>query len=116
MVQYFFGRDTQLFRQRDLTVLAMLAPVSQRLARERPTRRLPAGLTIAERRVLAHVAAGRTNAQIAETVCISVGTVRKHLEHAYRKLGVTSRVAAIARMRGSDAPGLDLQERVERYA
>ena len=116
MVQYFFARDTQLFRQRDLAVLAMLAPVLQRLARERPTPRLPAVLTIAERRVLAHVAAGRTNAQIAETMCISVGTVRKHLEHAYRKLGVTSRVAAIARMRGSDQPGLDLQGRVDRYA
>jgi DNA-binding CsgD family transcriptional regulator len=116
MVQYFFGRDTRRFRPRDVAVLDMLAPVLQRLARERPTPRLPAELTIAERRVLNHVAAGRSNAQIAETLCISVGTVRKHLEHSYRKLGVTSRVAAIARMRGSDEPGLDLQERVNRYA
>jgi DNA-binding CsgD family transcriptional regulator len=116
MVQYFFGRDTQRFRRRDLAVLAMLAPVLKRLARERPTPRLPAELTIAERRVLSHVSAGRSNAQIAETLCISVGPVRKHLEHAYRKLGVTSRVAAIARMRGSDEPGLDLQERVDRFA
>ena len=42
MVQYYFGRDTQRFRPRDLAVLAMLAPVLQRLARERPTPRLPA--------------------------------------------------------------------------
>ena len=55
-------------------------------ANDRP-RGLPADITLTERRVLTHVAAGRSNAQIAETLCISVGTVRKHLEHAYRKLG-----------------------------
>jgi DNA-binding CsgD family transcriptional regulator len=73
-------------------------------------------LTLTERRVLSHVAAGRGNAAIAESMCIAIGTVRKHLENAYRKLGVTTRVAAIARMRGSDAPGLDMRERLDRYA
>ncbi len=47
---------------------------------------------------------------------IATSTVRKHLENCYRKLGVTNRVAAIARLRGSDQPGLDLQERIDRYA
>jgi DNA-binding CsgD family transcriptional regulator len=116
IVQYFFARESRLFSPRDLAVLEMLGPVLQRLVRERPTPLLPADLTLAERKVLSHVAAGRSNAQIAETLCVSVGTVRKHLEHAYRKLDVGNRMAAIARMRGSDAPGLDLQERVERYA
>jgi DNA-binding CsgD family transcriptional regulator len=116
IVQYFFHRESGLFNRRDLAILEMLGPVLQRLVRERPTPRLPADITLTERRVLTHVAAGRSNAQIAETLCISVGTVRKHLEHAYRKLGVTSRMAAIARLRGSDQPGLDLQERVDRFA
>ena len=66
--------------------------------------------------MLYEVAAGLSNAEIAEGNCIAVGTVRKHLENAYRKLGVHNRIAAIARLRGSDEPGLDLQERVDRYA
>ena len=116
IVQYGFQREDQLFSDRDLALFRMLGPVLQRLVRERPTPRLPATITLTERRVLSHVAAGRSNAQIAETLCISVGTVRKHLENAYRKLGVNSRVAAIARLRGCDEPGLDLQERIDRYA
>jgi hypothetical protein len=40
--------------------------------------------------------------------------VRKHLENIYRKLGVTSRVAAVARLQGRDHPDLDLRERLER--
>ena len=47
---------------------------------------------------------------------VSVGTVRKHLEHAYRKLGVTNRVAALARLQGCDEPGIDFRERIDRYA
>ena len=69
-----------------------------------------------ERRILCHVAAGLNNREIAESFNIATSTVRKHLEHAYRKLGVTSRVAAIARLRGADLSGLDLRERIDRYA
>jgi DNA-binding CsgD family transcriptional regulator len=116
VVQYGFVREGAHFSPRELAVLDLLGPVMQRLARERPTPALPASLTISERRVLNDVAAGLSNAEIAEGSCIAVGTVRKHLENAYRKLGVTNRLAAIARLRGSDEPGLDLQERVERYA
>ena len=116
VVQYFFGRDGRLFSARDRAVLAMLGPVLQRLSRERPTPRLPGNLTITERRVLSHVAAGRSNAEIAESLCICVATVRKHLEHAYRKLGVTNRVAALARLQGCDEPGIDFRERIDRYA
>jgi regulatory LuxR family protein len=60
--------------------------------------------------------AGCSNAQIADTLCISVGTVRKHLEHAYRKLGVTNRMAAPARLQGGDEAALDMRERLDRYA
>jgi DNA-binding CsgD family transcriptional regulator len=116
VVQYDFERAGSYFTPRDLAILDLLGPLLQRLARERPSPALPASLTITERRMLCEVAAGRSNAEIAEGNFIAVGTVRKHLENAYRKLGVTNRVAAIARLNGSDAPGLDLQGRVERYA
>jgi DNA-binding CsgD family transcriptional regulator len=116
IVQYYFHREDRLFSDRDLALIHMIKPLLQRLVRKRPTPTLPSTITITERRVLCHVAAGRSNAQIAETLCISVGTVRKHLENAYRKLGVSNRVAAIARLRGSDEPALDLRGRLERYA
>jgi DNA-binding CsgD family transcriptional regulator len=44
--------------------------------------------------VLAQVAAGRTNAQIATELCIRHGTVRKHIENILRLLELRSRTAA----------------------
>jgi DNA-binding CsgD family transcriptional regulator len=52
------------------------------------------GLTRREIDVLAWVALGKTNAQIAEVLSIAPGTVKKHLEHIYEKLGVSSRTDA----------------------
>jgi DNA-binding CsgD family transcriptional regulator len=116
VVQYSFMRARKHFTPRELALLDLISPALQRLARERPTPRLPATLTITERRILCDVAAGFSNAEIAEDYSVAVSTVRKHLENSYRKLGVTNRMAAVARLRGSDEPGLDLQERVERFA
>ena len=53
-------------------------------------------LTEREREILDLVAAGKTNSEIAEAIWIAPGTVRKHLENIYEKLGVHSRTAAIA--------------------
>ena len=53
-------------------------------------------LTDREREILERVAAGKTNAEIAEAIWIAPGTVRKHLENVYEKLGVHSRTAAVA--------------------
>jgi DNA-binding CsgD family transcriptional regulator len=61
-----------------------------------------------------HVVAGRTNEEIAERLSVSTSTVRKHLEHVYRKLGVTSRQGAVAALQRRDQPGQDLQERLAR--
>jgi DNA-binding CsgD family transcriptional regulator len=55
------------------------------------------GLTAREAEVLSLVAAGATNAEIADTLVISPRTVKKHLEHIAGKLGTTNRAAAAAR-------------------
>lgn len=49
-----------------------------------------------EREVLTHLAAGKTNREIAGALGISPHTVRRHVEHIFTKLGVTSRAAATA--------------------
>ncbi len=66
---------------------------------------IPAGTTMAdapsmlsdrERQVLALLAAGHTNRDIAAELVISPHTVDRHVEHIFAKLGVNSRVAATA--------------------
>jgi DNA-binding CsgD family transcriptional regulator len=59
------------------------------------------GLTARERQILAWVTRGKTNPEIAEILWIAPTTVRRHLEHVYAKLGVSTRTAAVARFLGS---------------
>lgn len=54
-----------------------------------------ASLTDREREILAWAAAGQGNKEIADRLCVSLDTVKTHLHHIYRKLGVTGRVEAI---------------------
>jgi ATP/maltotriose-dependent transcriptional regulator MalT len=56
-----------------------------------------AALTRREREVLDLVAAGATNAAVAEALVVAPGTVKKHLDNVYAKLGVSSRAAAADR-------------------
>ncbi|GHJ60950.1 hypothetical protein NOK12_34680 [Nocardioides sp. OK12] len=116
VAQVYLDRRRRQFSERDLAMLRMVAPLLQRLLRERPTPRLPASVTVQERRVLMHVATGASNAEIARAMYIAPSTVRKHLEHVYAKLGVHNRLQALAVLRGSDEPDLDLRDRVARYA
>ena len=64
---------------------------------------MPGGgwLSASERRVLTLVARGASNREVAEELYVTVHTVRKHLENAYRKLGVTNRTAAALQLRAS---------------
>ena len=61
-----------------------------------------AELTLREREILAHLAAGKSNKLIARALDISDGTVKLHVKAILRKLGVHSRVEAalIAAERG----------------
>jgi DNA-binding CsgD family transcriptional regulator len=57
---------------------------------------LPDGLTRREAEVLALVAAGRTNREIAATLVLSQKTVARHLSNIFVKIGVASRTQAAA--------------------
>jgi DNA-binding CsgD family transcriptional regulator len=67
------------------------ADVPTTTERERRKERF-GGLTDREREVVAWVARGLTNAEIARGLSVSSRTVEKHVEHAMAKLGVSSRV------------------------
>lgn len=54
-------------------------------------------LTERERQVLALVAVGATNAQIADQLVVAESTVKTHVKHILRKLGVSNRAQAISR-------------------
>ncbi|MEZ4623049.1 MAG: response regulator transcription factor [Caldilineaceae bacterium] len=59
-------------------------------------------LTDREREVLRLLAAGLSNAAIAEQLVVAVGTVKTHLKHIYGKLDVQSRTQAVAQARVRD--------------
>jgi len=57
----------------------------------------PLGLTVRELEVLALLARGLRNREIAERLVVSPKTVGHHVEHVYGKLGVSTRAAATLR-------------------
>lgn len=100
----WLDRWTGRFSDRDVAVLGMITPALRRLVGRQGGPELPPDLTAQERRTLSLVAAGLSNPEIAIRMSVATCTVRKHLEHAYRKLGVTNRVAAAAAVQGRHLP------------
>jgi len=105
---FVFGRTRGDFSGRDVAVLQLIAPHLARI-HETTQLRLCAGiaepenlerLTTREAEILELVAVGLTNAAIAERLWISPGTVKKHLDNVYAKLGVANRTAAAAHVGG----------------
>jgi len=114
LVHAYFGRwsDAELPR----ALVDWLASTSPTLVRRRDGRYMTVersgaalllvethdelGLTPRERQILAWVARGKTNPEIAELLWLAPSTVRKHLENVYAKLGVRSRTAAATRFLG----------------
>jgi len=86
------------FSPRERSLLTLLRPHLYDAYREQRRRRssIPQ-LTARQRQLLRLVAAGHTNGQIARRLSITEATVRKHLEHVFQRLHVTSRTAAVTR-------------------
>jgi DNA-binding CsgD family transcriptional regulator len=110
---FVFDRKRRDFSDRDVAVVDVLLPHLLDLEDRARWRRLGAALagdrqsdvetvdrlTSREREILALVGEGLSNAEIAAELWIAPGTVRKHLDNVYAKLGVRNRTAAVARVR-----------------
>jgi two-component system, NarL family, response regulator DevR len=70
------------------------AAVSQTRTAAAPPCSLFAGLSEQEQRVLAELATGKTDKQIAQALDLQAKTVRNYLTQVYRKLGVHTRTEA----------------------
>jgi DNA-binding NarL/FixJ family response regulator len=63
----------------------------------RPTTQPAEALTVRELEVLRLLGLGQTNPQIGQTLVISRGTAKAHVQHIIRKLGVSDRTQAAVR-------------------
>jgi len=103
------------FSLRDRAILELVRPHLRRIYEMTELRRAAGAshpedlerLTAREAEILELVAAGLTNAAIAERLWVSPGTVKKHLENVYAKLGVANRAAAVVRITPTPRNGDD---------
>ncbi len=83
---------------RTATMTAALPAAMQRPEAEPPEGAITANapllqetLTERESEILGHLLAGESDEQITQELSISSGTLKKHLQHIYRKLGIQAR-------------------------
>ena len=67
------------------------------LARPSPGSELAEPMTVRELEILSYLPSRLTNTELADHFYVSVNTIKTHMVHIYRKLGVTNRNAAVSR-------------------
>jgi DNA-binding NarL/FixJ family response regulator len=61
-----------------------------------PATRIARALSAREAQIMAMIASGQTNGQIAASLVVTEKTVKNHVNRIYGKLGASSRADAIA--------------------
>ena len=97
-----FRRDPGTFQPEHHAIFSLLRPHIRTLldppaAKRGPSRLASLGLTRREQEVLYWLSEGKSNSEIAGVLGISSGTVKRHLENLYQKLGVENRHGAASR-------------------
>jgi DNA-binding CsgD family transcriptional regulator len=87
-----------------LVCLGIVAAVWAVRASSRASARAEArpGVSARESEIIGLILEGRTNREIAESLFISESTVKKHVNHIFKKLRIRSRWALVRLSRGSD--------------
>jgi ATP/maltotriose-dependent transcriptional regulator MalT len=80
-------------------IAKLLSALPNEKATAKADGRLPEPLSGRETEVLALMAAGESNGEIATRLFVSTSTVKTHVNNLYRKLGTSSRTRAVARAR-----------------
>jgi DNA-binding CsgD family transcriptional regulator len=83
----------------DHEVVGVFGLVTPADVEDTPRRVAPSNLTLREAEVLHYLAEGCSTAQIAKELGIAIDTVRNHVRSLLRKLGVHSRLEAVAEAR-----------------
>jgi GAF domain-containing protein len=93
-------RDFSDWDKKLLTCLANHAAIAIQNAKGVAQMKQVFNLSEREREVLTLLIQGQTNKEIAETLTVSVNTVKKHVQSIFTKLNVDSRAAAVAKALG----------------
>ena len=96
------GGATQAYARRLLAAMGQAAEEAAPAPAAPAARPLPEPLTERELEVLQHLAAGRSNQEIAARLVLALPTVKRHVGHILAKLEATSRGHAVARARELD--------------
>ena len=119
-ISLFNAKEHGDFELRDVTILTLLAPhvalkLGDLLEKEQQTRgcarsgdaasrlMVKYGLTPREREVVLLIVSGRDDREIADSLCISLSTLRKHTYNAYKKLDVNNRTQLCALINATSA-------------
>jgi DNA-binding CsgD family transcriptional regulator/GAF domain-containing protein len=94
MIGDLCAAQVQLARQAPDAAAGGVSPASMLTA---PEARINSVLTPREREVLALLASGATNVQIANQLVVSESTVKSHVKHILRKLRASNRAEAVSR-------------------
>ena len=89
-------------RYQDALTMAAAFREALKLYKSGQSQSLVESLTPREQEILALIIAGKSNPQIAQELYLELSTVKWHINRAYKKMGVRSRVQAIVRARELD--------------
>jgi LuxR family maltose regulon positive regulatory protein len=92
------GHDVRAYAARLLVAIGAAVPETGRpVGVHSPAQLLVEPLSDRERQVLRLIGEGYSNQRVADTLYVSINTVKKHASSIYGKLGVRSRTQAVAR-------------------